>query len=67
MPPRQAGHGPGRPPTRWAGQPVGALLSGSLAELLPIRLVFAAMAVGVAAGATLAGWSCLRSGPLSVV
>lgn len=51
----------------FSGQPVGALLSGLLAELMPIRLVFGLMTVGVAAGACLAGWSCRRSGPLSVV
>jgi predicted MFS family arabinose efflux permease len=51
----------------YAGQPIGALLGGLLAELLPIRLTFGLMATGVAAGAMLAGWSCRRSGPLSVV
>jgi predicted MFS family arabinose efflux permease len=51
----------------WGGTPVGALLGGLLAELLPIRLTFGLLAVGVAAGAGLAGWSCLRSGPLSAV
>lgn len=51
----------------WGGQPIGALLGGLLAELLPIRLAFGLMTIGVAAGAGLAGWSCLRSGPLSTV
>jgi MFS family permease len=51
----------------YAGQPTGAVLGGLLAELLPIRLTFGLMAIGVAAGAMLAGWSCRRSGPLSVV
>jgi hypothetical protein len=51
----------------YAGQPTGAVLGGLLAELLPIRLAFALMAIGVAAGAMLAGWSCRRSKSLSVV
>ncbi len=51
----------------YSGQPVGALLSSLLAELMPIRLVFVLMTFGVAAGAGMAGWSCLRSGPLSAV
>src|SRR6266704_214712 len=49
----------------WSGQPAGALLGGMLAELMPIRLVFGLMTLGVAAGAGLAVWSCLRAGPLS--
>jgi MFS family permease len=49
------------------GQPVGALLGGILAEFLPIRLTFALLALGVAAGAGLAGWACLGSGPLAAV
>lgn len=49
----------------WSGQPAGALLGGMLAELMPIRLVFGLMTLGVAAGAGLAVWSCLRVGPLS--
>jgi MFS family permease len=51
----------------WGGTPVGALLGGLLAELLPIRLTYGLMAISVAAGAGLAGWSCLRSRPLSAV
>jgi MFS family permease len=51
----------------WCGQPVGALLGGVLAELMPIGLVFGLMAIGTAVGAGLAVWSCLRSGPLSRV
>jgi predicted MFS family arabinose efflux permease len=51
----------------YAGQPTGAVLGGLLAELLPIRLTFGLMAIGVAVGAMLAGWSCRRSGSLSVV
>jgi MFS family permease len=51
----------------WGGQPAGALLGGLLAEVMPIRAVFGLMAAGVAAGAGLACWSCLRSGPLSRV
>jgi MFS family permease len=51
----------------YAGQPVGALVGGFLAELLPIRLTFALLALGVAAGASLAGWACLGSRPLSAV
>ena len=51
----------------WGGNPVGAVLGGLLAELLPIRLTFGLLTVGVAVGAALAGWSCLGSGPLSDV
>jgi MFS family permease len=51
----------------YGGQPVGALLGGLLAELLPIRLTFALLALGVAAGACLAGWACLGSRPLSAI
>ncbi len=41
----------------WSGQPAGALLGGMLAELMPIRLVFGLMTLGVAAGAGLAVWA----------
>jgi MFS family permease len=51
----------------FGGQPVGALLGGVLAELFPIRVTFAILALGVAAGAALAGWACLRSGPLAAI
>ena len=51
----------------WGGNPVGAVLGGLLAELLPIRLTFGLLTVGVAVGAALAGWSCLGSGALSEV
>jgi MFS family permease len=51
----------------YSGQPLGALISGLLAGIWPIRVVFALMTLGVAAGAALAGWSCRRSGPLSVI
>lgn len=50
-----------------AGLPVGAALGGFLAELLPIRLTFGLLTIGVLAGAALAGWSCLGSGPLAAV
>jgi hypothetical protein len=50
-----------------SGQPVGALLGGLLAEVLPIRLTFALLALGVAVGAGLAGWACLGSRPLSAI
>jgi len=50
-----------------AGLPVGAALGGFLAEALPIRLTFGLLTISVAAGACLAGWSCLGSGPLSAV
>lgn len=49
------------------GQPVGAVLGGVLAEVLPIRLAFGLLALSVAIGAGLAGWSCLGSRPLSAV
>jgi MFS family permease len=51
----------------WGGTPVGAVLGGLLAEFLPIRLTFGLLAISVAAGAGLAGWSCLRSRPLAAV
>jgi predicted MFS family arabinose efflux permease len=51
----------------YGGQPVGAVVGGLLAELLPIRLVFGLMAVAVAVGAGLAGWSCAGSRPLAGV
>jgi MFS family permease len=50
-----------------SGQPIGALLGGLLAEVLPIRLTFALLALGVAVGAGLAGWACLGSRPLSAI
>ena len=49
------------------GIPVGAVLGGLLAQLLPIRLAFGLLTISAAAGAGLAGWSCLGSGPLSAV
>jgi MFS family permease len=51
----------------FGGQPVGALLAGLLGEVLPIRLTFAVLALGVAIGAGLAGWACLGSRPLSAI
>jgi MFS family permease len=51
----------------YSGQPLGALISGFLAGMWPIRVVFALMTFGVATGAALAVWSCLRLGPLSVI
>jgi predicted MFS family arabinose efflux permease len=51
----------------WGGTPVGALLGGLLAELLPIRFAFGLLAISAAVGAGLAARSCLRSGPLSAV
>jgi len=51
----------------YGGQPVGALLGGLLADVLPIRLTFAVLAVGVAVGAGLAGWACLGSRPLAAI
>jgi predicted MFS family arabinose efflux permease len=50
-----------------AGLPLGAALGGVLAESLPIRLTFGLLTISVVAGAGLAGWSCLGSGPLSAV
>jgi predicted MFS family arabinose efflux permease len=51
----------------WGGTPVGALLGGLLAELLPIRLAFGLLTISAAVGAGLAAWSCVGSGPLSAV
>jgi predicted MFS family arabinose efflux permease len=51
----------------YGGQPVGALLGGLLAEVLPIRVTFGLLAIGVAVGASLAGWACLGSRPLATV
>jgi hypothetical protein len=50
-----------------AGLPAGALLSGLLATVAPIRAVFALVAAGAVAATALAGWACLRSGPLAAV
>ncbi len=50
-----------------AGLPIGAAIGGFLAESLPIRLTFGLLTISVVAGAGLAGWSCLGSGPLSAV
>ena len=49
------------------GLPVGALLTGLLAEVLPIRLTFGLLTISAMIGAGLAGWSCLGSRPLSAV
>ena len=49
------------------GLPVGALLTGLLAEVLPIRLTFGLLTISAVVGAGLAGWSCLGSRPLSAV
>jgi MFS family permease len=49
------------------GLPVGALLTGLLAEAVPIRLAFGLLTISTAIGAGLAGWSCLGSRPLAVV
>jgi hypothetical protein len=50
-----------------SGLPIGALLGGLLATAVPIRAVFALVAIGAVAGTILAGWSCLGSGPLATV
>jgi predicted MFS family arabinose efflux permease len=50
-----------------AGLPIGAALGGFLAESLPIRLTFGLLTISAVAGAGLAGWSCLGSGPLAAV
>jgi MFS family permease len=50
-----------------AGLPIGALLGGLLATVVPIRAVFVFVAIGAVAGTVLAGWSCLGSGPLASV
>jgi hypothetical protein len=49
------------------GLPVGALLTGLLAEAVPIRLAFGLLTISAVIGAGLAGWSCLGSRPLAVV
>ena len=49
------------------GIPVGAVLGGLLAEVLPIPLVFGLLTVSVAIGTGLAAWSCLGSRSLSAV
>jgi predicted MFS family arabinose efflux permease len=51
----------------WGGTPVGAVLAGLLAELLPIRLTFGVLTISAAVGAGLAGWSCVGSRPLSAI
>ena len=49
------------------GLPVGAVLAGLLAEVLPIRLTFGLLTISAVVGAGLAGWSCLGSRPLAAV
>lgn len=49
------------------GLPVGALLTGLLAEVLPIRMTFGLLTISAMVGAGLAGWSCLGARPLSAV
>jgi MFS family permease len=49
----------------YGGQPVGSIIGGLLAEFLPIRLTFGLLAIGVAVGACLAGWSAFGSRPFS--
>jgi hypothetical protein len=39
----------------WGGSPVGAVLGGLLAVLLPIRLTFGLLTISVAVGAGLPG------------
>lgn len=51
----------------YGGQPVGAILGGTMAQFLPIRLSFGVLAISVAVGASLAVWSCLGSRPLAVI
>lgn len=51
----------------WGGSPVGAVVGGLLAELLPIRLTFGLLTISVTVGAGLAGRACLGSRPLSAV
>jgi len=48
------------------GLPVGALLTGLLAEAVPIRLAFGLPTFSAVIGAGLAGWSCLGSRPLAL-
>ncbi len=51
----------------FGGQPIGAIISGLLAEFISIRLTFGLLAIAVAVGAGLAAWACLGSRPLSSV
>ncbi len=51
----------------YGGQPVGALLGGSLATVLPIRIAFGLMTIFVIAGAALAGWSSRGWGSLAAL
>ncbi|HEY2577480.1 MAG TPA: MFS transporter [Streptosporangiaceae bacterium] len=51
----------------YGGQPVGAILGGTMAQFLPIRLAFGILAISVAVGASLAVWSCLGTRPLAVI
>jgi MFS family permease len=51
----------------YGGQPVGAIIGGAMAQFLPIRLAFGIIAISVAAGASLAVWSCLGSRALAVI
>jgi hypothetical protein len=51
----------------WGGSPLGAMLGGLLATLLPIRVAFGLLTISVVAGTGLAGWSCLGSGALAAI
>jgi MFS family permease len=46
----------------YGSQPVGALLSGFVAELLPIRATFGLLAIGAVVGTALIGWACRGQG-----
>lgn len=51
----------------WGGQPLGALVGGVLAGMLPIRVTFGLMTIGAAGGAGLLIWSCRKAGSLAAV
>ena len=51
----------------WAGNPVGAVLGGLLATLLPIRLAFGLLTTASVVGAGIAVWSYFGSGALAAI
>jgi MFS family permease len=51
----------------WGGSPVGAVLGGVLATVLPIRAAFGVLAISGAIGAGLVGWAFLRTDAFAAI
>jgi Na+/melibiose symporter-like transporter len=51
----------------WGGSPVGAVLGGLLATVLPIRAAFGVLAISGAIGAALVGWAWLRTDAFTAI